>query len=245
MVRQDDRATLRKVPILSGLSDTGLERLMAFSSSKVVPSGTVLFQEGELADRFFVVLEGWVKIYRMASDGTEIVIMMFTRGESVAQAAIFDDLGYPASAESVGDTRLLVVPAGPFVDAVSSDQMFARSVLCGLSRRMRELVTEIERSRYRTSYHRLAEFILRICPVEEGQARIRLPFNKGSLASRLGMTQATLSRGLARLRDVGVSTSGREIVVRDVMALHGFCALADIEPGVNRPWTGSRGRKVA
>lgn len=223
IVPNGDKATLRRVPILSGLADTGLDRVMAFSTTWSVESGTVLFQEGEPADRFFVVLEGWVKVYRMAADGTETVIMMFTCGESVAQAAIFDDLGYPASGEAVGQTRLMVIPSAPFLGAVSSDERFARSVLSGMSRRLRDLVSEIEQAKCRSSCHRVAEFILRICPVDEGGAFIRLPFNKGSLASRLGMTQATLSRGLARLRDVGVTTSGREIAILDVTALRRFC----------------------
>ena len=75
------------------------------------------FQE-ERAESFFVVLNGWVKLSRETVEGDEYVIGMFSRGESFAEAAIFDSGRFPVTAEAVEPARVLVVPAKPFMETI-------------------------------------------------------------------------------------------------------------------------------
>ena len=42
-----------------------------------------------LRRRSFVILSGWVKLYRITPDGIEVVLHVFTRGETFAEAAMF------------------------------------------------------------------------------------------------------------------------------------------------------------
>jgi hypothetical protein len=48
---------------------------------------------------------------------------------------------------------------------------------------------------------------------------VHLPVEKALIAARLGMQPETLSRGLARLRRVGVVVHAREVEIPDVAAL--------------------------
>ena len=55
----------------------------------VYDKNTTLFRQGEPASAFFVVLSGWVKLYRITRDGLEVVINVFTTGDTFAEAAMF------------------------------------------------------------------------------------------------------------------------------------------------------------
>src|SRR5690554_4948023 len=72
--------TVRQVPLFAGLGDDTLALLARGAHERCCPRGTRLFAEGEPADRFYVVLDGWVKLYRDSPDGSECLVGLFTRG---------------------------------------------------------------------------------------------------------------------------------------------------------------------
>ena len=48
-----------------------------------------MFSQGEALDAFYVVLEGWVKLYRLTPTGEEAVVTVMTAGETFAEAVVF------------------------------------------------------------------------------------------------------------------------------------------------------------
>ncbi|MGL6251270.1 MAG: Crp/Fnr family transcriptional regulator, partial [Billgrantia desiderata] len=106
---------VRQVPLFSGLEDETLALLTDGALERSYRRGTLLFSAGEPADRFYVVLSGWVKLFRESPDGNECMVGLFTRGESFAEAAMFDRLGFPVNAAVAEDARLLVFTADHFL----------------------------------------------------------------------------------------------------------------------------------
>ena len=54
-------------------------------------------------------------------------------------------------------------------------------------------------------------------------AAVRITIEKQILASRLGMTPASLSRAFRELKELGVRTDGGSITLTDPEALGAFC----------------------
>ena len=90
-------------PIIQAFTKNG--RMCRYSKQRNI------FMQGDEADRLFVVLSGWVKLYRETTEGDEAVIAIFTRGDVFGEAAIFDGAGYPFSAEAAEETRILEIPS--------------------------------------------------------------------------------------------------------------------------------------
>ncbi len=195
-------------------------------SARVVKAsrGTILFVRGDPADRFYVVLEGWVKLSRETADGDEHVIGIFSRGETFAEAAIFGSGGFPVTAEVIERGRLIVIPASPLLSAIRADGGLALNILGAMSRRLRYLVTQVEQIRAKSAPQRVGQFLLRLNPTEEGSATIRLPYDKSLIAARLGMKPETFSRALAKLRDFGVRCEGNAVTLAAPAALQRYCA---------------------
>lgn len=214
-----DRELVRRVPLFAGLDPAMLERLLEPARVENRPRGSILFSQDEPATHFFVVLVGWVKIFRATAEGQESVVHVFTRGDSFAEAAIFAGGEYPVSASVASATRLLSIPAAPFLEVIEQEPAVARNMLSAMSHHLRQLVTRLEQMQSHSATERLASFLLSLVDGGEETTDLRLPIDKALLAARLGMQPETLSRALARLREAGIKVEGERIHVPSVARL--------------------------
>jgi len=182
------------------------------------PGVQVLRPAGE-ADRFFVVLAGQVKIYKLSARGDEQILHLYEPGETFGEAAMWAHIPFPAHAEALEETRLLVVPRQTLAKALAANADLAMGMLAGLSRKLREFNVLIERLSLKEAPARLADFILQQAR-KAGAATFRLEQTKRELASQIGTAPETLSRALAKLRKSGmIAVKGAQITVRDAEAL--------------------------
>ncbi len=219
---------VRSAPLFSGLPDNSLEKIVNYGRVVDYVRGEMLFLRGDPVTRFFVMLEGWVKVYRDTPDGEQSVVAVMKPGESFAQAAIFTGKTiFPATAEIVDNARILEIPAKDFLHLLKTESSLAINMLGALSERMLELVQRIEQLQFSSTRERLAYFLCSLTEATEGKVELRLPYDKSLVAARLGMKPESLSRALAKLRTAGVTTSSNIIEIEDMAALRAYCQEGD------------------
>jgi CRP-like cAMP-binding protein len=79
------------------------------------PWQSVLLLQGEPASRFFVVQDGWVRLYLQTPQGLEVTIAVFGRSDSFAEAGVLQMMPFPVSAPVIADSRHLVILADSFI----------------------------------------------------------------------------------------------------------------------------------
>jgi CRP-like cAMP-binding protein len=218
-----DVAVIVRVPLFAGLEMNSLADLLVESSVRRFARNSLLFVEGEPAGQFYIVLDGWVRLYRQTADGRESVIALFARGESFAEAVMFLGGTFPVSAAVVDEARLLVIPAKSFRRELQNSNELCFKMMASMAVHLRRLVGQVEQLTVRSSSERIAQFLLRLARDGTESAILHLPYDKGLIAARLGMQPETLSRALAKLRPLGVETRGSQVTIRDVKALHRHC----------------------
>jgi len=218
-----DLGVVSKTRLLSGLPPETVGELLRGAHVKEYPKGYLLFQQGDEAEAFYVVLSGWVKVFRESINGDEAVFGTFTKGETFAEAAMFLGHSYPACAEVVEDARLVRVSDNPFRGRLLAQPEICLSMLASMSMHLHRVVSEVEQLQTRSSAQRLASFVLNLAPVRQGSAVVSLPYDKALVAARLGMKPESLSRGLMRLRSLGVQTEGNRLSIADAAILADFC----------------------
>lgn len=221
-IDQNEIMLVRQTPLFGGLGHELLKDVLAHSKVRAVARGEVLFVQGDPALSCYVVLGGWVKLYRLTPGGEEAVITVFTRGQSFAEAAAFLEGRYPVSAEAVTDCRLLVVGSRHLLQMIRGNPEVAVALLASTSAHMHELVRQIEQLKAHTGVERVAEFLLSLCTSSMGTCAIELPYDKTLIAGRLGMQPESLSRAFARLREVGVQIDQNVASIADVGRLQRF-----------------------
>lgn len=184
----------------------------------------MLFIQGETADAFYVVLDGWIKIYRMSHAGEEAVVAVFTKGQSFAEAAVFTGGLFPVSAEAVTEARLIRISSANLIATLRRSPEISLAMLAATSQHLHMLVQQIEQLKAHTGAQRVAEFLSSLAPVWTGSCTIDLPYDKSLIAGRLGMKPESLSRAFARLRDVGVQVRQNTAAIQDVVRLREFAS---------------------
>ncbi len=222
-----DWQIVRSTPLFGTVARDVAQSLIGNQPVTVHAKGETLFHQGEPANSFFVVLGGWVKLYRITPDGNEAVVGVFRRGETFAEAAMFLGGRYPVSAEVVTNARLLKVDGQLLRRRIVEQPELALSMLASASYHLKSLVEQIEHIRLLSAPQRLADFLARLAPVREGGCTIELPFEKALIANRLGMKPESLSRALAKLRPLGVSVDHEQVSVVDVALLVRFVEQSD------------------
>jgi CRP-like cAMP-binding protein len=237
----DDLHLILRAPLFAGIPRDQLLGLIDGAGVSTYGETNLLFSQGDVADRFFVVLDGRVNLFALTDKGDQTIIEVFDKGWTFAEAAMFSSGRYPLNAEVGAGTRLLSIPVAPFLRRLSEHRELAFQMLSALSGWQRHLLTELAELKSKSPVQRLGAFLLHLARVDDVAAgaaassaassavEVRLPVTKTVLASRIGIAPESLSRAIARLRSVGVESRGRDLVITDIAALRRFCHSAGEE----------------
>jgi CRP-like cAMP-binding protein len=223
-ITHNDIGAVKALPLFENLTPEALSETIGHAVVRQHPIRTMLFIQGDEADRFFVVLGGWVKLFRQARSGAEAVIEVIGPGESFAEAAALGLGKFPVSAECATAVRLLEIPAEPFKKQLAADPELMLRIIASLSMRLRGFVRRNELLTTRTASQRVAMFLLAHAAegTEGGSGSVKLPYNKLLIAGRLGMKPETFSRALSELRQIGVNVTRSEVLIEDVRSVEQF-----------------------
>ncbi len=219
---QHDWNLVRSTPLFGAISRDVASRLLDGMGPRVFDRGVLLFAQGTPATSFYVVLDGWVKIYRTTPEGQETVVATFRRGETFAEVAIFMSGRYPVSAETVTTCRLLRINGEALRRAIHDEPDLALAMLASASHHLKSLVEQIEQMKRMTGPQRLADFLVRLSPAQSGTCVIHLPYEKALIANRLGMKPESLSRALAKLKPLGVVVDRDSVSIEDIRRIAQF-----------------------
>lgn len=180
-----------------------------------IAKGEMLFQKGDEAKGFYLVLKGQIKLAFPSIHGNEKVVAIVGTGQTFGEAVMFLDQHFPVRAEALTGCELLLFSSHTIFGLLEQDPIFARKLLAGLSMRLHQLVQDVELYSQRSSAQRLIGYLLQLCPARGGcdmPVTVDLPTTKQVVASRLNLTPETLSRILHDLAEQGlIEMQGRRI----------------------------------
>ncbi len=215
MVRDRSIRALSAVEFLSEASEEGIRRLAEASELRRLDRGATLFLEGDPVGRLFVVIEGWIKVYKGHPSGDRhLVLHLEGPGSSLAEVAVFlDEARYPASAEAVTRAEVLAVPKEEFLALLEREPKVARCALRYLARRQRALIGLVTKLTFHDVMDRLVGYLIERLE-GEGQG-FELPTN-AELAGLLGTVPEIVSRKLWQLYREGlIELEGRKVQVTE------------------------------
>ncbi|MFY8216313.1 MAG: Crp/Fnr family transcriptional regulator [Chthoniobacterales bacterium] len=208
--------SLRTCKLFRGLPEEELREFAALAVLKTIEKSAYLFRESEIPAGLYVVRRGIVNAHRVSNDGREQVIHLFRAGESLAEASVVSDVGYPADMRAVVKSEVMLIPKQQMLAKIQSSPDLALRVIAAMNRHLQELVASLESMKLKDGETRLLHWLLERCHdvAADTPVDIEIGMTKGILASELGTRHETLSRIFARLRDEGfISVRGRTITV--------------------------------
>jgi CRP-like cAMP-binding protein len=200
-----DLQIITRVAVFRGLKSETVQHIIAPATALMLRPHEWIMRQDDPATAFFIVIDGWVKLYRSTPSGDETVIEIMTKGDSFAEAVAFTGNRYIATAEAVSEARVARIPADHLVRCIRDSPDIALAMIASISQHMHYLVQQVSLA-------------------EHGHCALALPYDKILIAGRLGLTPESLSRAFARLRAIGVVVDASHVIVNDVAKLRQLAA---------------------
>ncbi len=207
--------------LLTGDERAVLEDLGRFT---VFPPGATMCVEGDPATHVFVLIDGWVKIVGVTSDGHEMVLALRGHGDTVGEVA-GETTGYrTATVQAIGTVRALIVAFekfSSFLDShVGAGQAYRRMV----TRRWNDAESLLRNRSVTTGAQRLASLLLQLADRHgsgtDREIRIAMLLTQEELASLAGTSRATVARAFSNWRQRGIIRTGpRDLTITGLEAL--------------------------
>jgi CRP/FNR family transcriptional regulator len=190
-------------PALAGLPPAERARVAAESAAVELPAGARVFAAGDAPSGFPLVLEGSVRVAKVAAQGRELALYRVGPGEGciLTSSCLLGASPYTAQGVVERAARLLVLPPALF-SALLAHEPFRAFVFRLFSERLADLTELVEAVAFRRLDARLAERLL-------GRgAKLRTTHQQ--LADELGTVREMVSRVLKSFEEQGLVALGRE-----------------------------------
>lgn len=138
-----DLQVFRQIELFSVLDAVQLAHLASIVQEKKVAKNTVLFEEGDPADFFYIIIEGRVRISKIVPGIGEEALAILNKGSYFGEMELIDqDIPRAAQAKAHEDCILHLFSVEDFHTLLGTEKDLAIALLWGLCRtlatRMRE-----------------------------------------------------------------------------------------------------------
>jgi CRP/FNR family transcriptional regulator len=203
-------AFLRKHSYFTSVSDEGLTTLVEKAKRHSFTGEQLLFLEAERSAGLWIIESGRVKVFKTTTEGREHILHLLGPGDTFNDIPALDGRPNAASAMTISDAAIWVVPSAAIRHALESNHELALAVIDALTTRVRHLVVQIEDLALRSITARLARFLL-----EQAETpALRHPaVTRALIATYLATTPETVSRALRTLEETGAIAFDRHRIV--------------------------------
>lgn len=207
----------------SSLTATGKSRLREGVVSRHAVSEAPLLFKGQQISGAYFVLEGRLRVYSLAPNGTEATMYLIDAGETCVFAlnSLFNDLLYPAWVQAVSETALAFLP-GPLFGALFAEEPVIRDLTVRtLSTLVFRLMAELEEVHSFKLNQRLANLLL-----THASSAGTLAMTRQQMAFHLGTTREVVARLLGEFVALDYVETRRGVsLIRDVAGLRRVVSL--------------------
>jgi CRP-like cAMP-binding protein len=223
-VRAVPSAVLKRVRLFCSLSDADLGFLADRVVRRHFKAGEWVFSEGSRCGGLYVIEAGSIRILETCSGGRELALSVEGPGNSVGELALFDGGNYPASAQAVVDSELLLVRTEDLQALCLRHPEVGVKILSTVASRLRPILGIVEQLCFSTVRQRLASLLVQLAQNQAKRTRrgieVGIRASNRDIALQIGTVAELVSRNLRSLKEAGlINTQGRNVIIDNLSAL--------------------------
>ena len=216
--------TNRNASFFCGFHHPVLQSLNQVSHKSTLPTGAILFVEGQTPRGMFIVCSGKVNLSTTSREGKILILKTANAGEVLGLSASISGVGYETTAETATPCQLAFIERKRFLEMLEThSEMGAHTAHC-LSRDYQTAYRDIhDLVLTRSSAGKLARLLLsqssrKETDRHEAQAEIRVQalMTHEEMAQRIGASRETVTRLLSHLRKKQlIRLDGPNLIIHD------------------------------
>jgi CRP-like cAMP-binding protein len=198
-------ASLRAIPMFSGVSDEALESIASLLIERSFPKHKTIVEEGAPGDYMYIIVEGRVKVTKLSGDGREKILELLEVGDFFGEMSLFDEAPRSASVKGLSRVRILALARNDFLRLLARSPDLALSVIQELTRRLRQVDEQASSLSFQRVKERTMGLMLRLAREEPGQdGRRKTPvLTHQQIADMIGTSRETVTRAIKGLKADG------------------------------------------
>ena len=79
-----DAKVLTTAPVFRGLTDTERDQILSGATVQRYKAGVTVFEQGELATRFYVLVSGRLRVTQLSEEGEQTIVRIVNPGDCSA-----------------------------------------------------------------------------------------------------------------------------------------------------------------
>lgn len=217
-------AELKKNYLFENLPEAVLGEISLFCRPTRYSRKTFLFNEGDLADGFYLLVSGKVIVFKVSEEGKEQIIHIVEPGQTFAEASVFSGGTYPAFARAIDESWVLYIPKKEFLEMLKNKPEISIRMLSSMSAWLRRMVDLVEDLSLKDVEARFLRFLKNSMEKKgvriDRHTEIELDVDKAVIASKINAVPETFSRMLKRLSEknvIEVTKNKIKIISPDVL----------------------------
>jgi CRP-like cAMP-binding protein len=206
------------LPFFSKLNDVEKAELLKVANFRHVKRGETLFLQGDRLTHFYWVCSGAIQKFRVTPDGRELTGAIRTEGDVLYDPdARQREQHHAMNARAVQETSLLAIPASWIDEHIKLWPHLADHFMTLLAGRAQEALIDTEHQATMNAAQLVSCFLQKLCVLHHFDPHgFELPYSKSLIASRLGMELETFSRTLPKLRELGITVTGKHVAFDNI-----------------------------
>lgn len=129
---------LRKVYFFNALDDNEVRDLAQYCHKQHFDTGEIIFEEGAVAEKFYIVLKGSVEIWKDYSQKERDLLAVTHKEKLFGEMALIDDLPRSATVVAREPTDVLFIFRDDFLEILKQNSMIGISILRSISSMVRK-----------------------------------------------------------------------------------------------------------
>jgi CRP/FNR family transcriptional regulator len=216
----EDAATLRTTPLLKELSSDDTSALLPHVHVVTLRRADRLYDEGDIDDQLYVVIDGKVKLTRTSSDGREVLVRVQGPGDMFGELAMFDPTYRTSNASAVTDARLAAIAHDDLRAVLVDRPAIALLLLRELAQRLR-IITDANTNLIFTDVPgRVAKALLELSDkfgTQQAEGTlVSHDLTQEELAQLVGASRETVNKALADFAARGwIQLSAKSVLLID------------------------------
>jgi len=209
---------LKQTRLFGELDPDALARLADRAIERTYKKGQLIFYQGDPAEALFIVIEGRVKVVVVNEAGDEMLLVTLQPLDVFGEVALIDGEPRSASAETLEQTRVLVLTRTTFLEALRENPAMTESLLRSLGGVLRRLTEQTADLVFLDLHGRVAKLLVSMAEknetTEEG-AELDLQLTQSDLASMVGGSRQSVNQILKSFERRGyVELHGRKLILK-------------------------------
>ncbi len=188
---------LQKLDLFSSLSSDELQDIAYITTIEKFKKENIVFYEGDTPNYFYLLIDGFAKVYKVDPKGTEIVLHNFVGTTLIAEMASIEGFNFPATCICVEDSTFALIKKDEFLKILQTNAAISFQVTKSLTRKIKGMDGLLNRSLIFDATTKVASYI------HDNPLSFKNKKNK-IIATELHMTPETLSRILKKLKDLKI-----------------------------------------